>query len=286
MREFCQNATSADRVCRGVHEVLASRTTEYQECTIWRSETLGTCISIDGDLQSTEMDLPTYHEALVHPAMLAAEYPETVLVCGGGEGATIREVMRHRSVRRVVMVDIDAGFVDLCREHVPEWSAGAFDDPRLELLHEDVFDYVESTEQRFDAVIGDLTDLLEEVAPGRGFHTEAFYSSLYRLLNPGGTLSTQASALALYDHETHLAIRNNVRDVFGDARSYRVPVDSFFVAWSFVLAKKGGLAPAADLGRLFSLKMRESGLELAHHDAGTLAAAFVHNRRIQSLLEG
>ncbi|HLQ63425.1 MAG TPA: spermidine synthase, partial [bacterium] len=111
--------------------VIARAQTAYQEVVIQQFDHLGRCLLVDGKIQSAEVDEYIYHELLVHPVMITHPQPRRVLVCGGGEGAPLREILRYRSVESVTMVDIDRELVDLCREHLPSWHAGAFDDPRV-----------------------------------------------------------------------------------------------------------------------------------------------------------
>jgi spermidine synthase len=283
--QFTQQATPGVMVSRAIGRLEVLTKTAFQECAIWQSEALGTCVTIDGDLQSTAMDCATYHEALVHPAMLVHPNPRSVLICGGGEGATARECLRYAGAEKVVMVDIDGEFVELCKEHLPTWHAGAFGDARLTVLYEDIFAFIERNRDRFDVVIGDLTDLLEEIAPGKSFHSPAFYRSLKALMNPGGILATQASALALFDAQTHKTIKANIASVFAQARSYRASHDSFLVPWSFVLASDQALPSLADLPAAFSRGMASRQLELTHFDAPSLAACFCLNRRIKALID-
>ena len=123
-------------------------------------------------------------ELLTNPATYA-------LVIGGGEGATLREVLRYPTVRRAVMVDIDRAVVDACRTYLPEMHRGAFDDARVELRHEDARGWLEATRDRFDVAIVDLTEPLEE-GPACLLFTREFYRLLSDRLTEGGTLALQA----------------------------------------------------------------------------------------------
>jgi len=282
---FCQSATAEDEVCRGVEEVVVSVTTPFQRCVLWRSKTLGLCVTIDDDLQSTEMDCSAYHEALVHPAMLLHGAPRKVLICGGGEGATAREVLRYRSVQQVVMVDIDEVFVDLCKQYLDAWHRGAFDDPRLEVRFEDIFEVLAQSDETYDVIIGDLTDVVDEIAPGKSFHSVAFYESLAKRLRPGGVIATQGSALALFDHSNHVTIRAHMGGVFDHTASYRATLDSFFVPWGFVVASNKTLPPITVLEQVIEQRWRDAGLELEHFDARSLAACFALNKRLRALVD-
>lgn len=278
---FSERIADDSVVTRRMGEILATGQTRYQDYTIWRSPAQGVCITIDGDLQSTGLDRPTYHEALVHPPMLFHGNPRRVLVCGGGTGVTAHEALRYRGVERVVMVDIDREFVESCRTHIPWWHGDTFEDDRLTVHYEDIFAFVDRCEERFDVILGDLTDVLGEVAPGRSFHGPAFYGALRRLLAPGGVLCTQASALSLLDFSTHRCIRDAIGQRFPAPRSYRAHHDTFFAPWSFVVAGLSPLPPVGDLPAHFRRGFQRHGLELPHFDPESLAACFVLNRRIR-----
>ena len=159
MIHYKQKANISDSVEREIGEIIVKGKTPFQEYLFFQSKMHGVCISLDGDIQSCESDEGIYHESLVHPAMLAHPNPQTVLIMGGGEGATAREVLRHKSVKKVVMVDIDEEFVELCKEHIPSWGADAFADERLELLYMDINVYLKECKEKFDIVIGDLIDV-------------------------------------------------------------------------------------------------------------------------------
>src|SRR3989304_6201527 len=105
-----------------IDEVLYTGRTPYQTAQVVRSRNFGICLVLDNKIQSSQKDEFIYHEALVHPAMLAHPHPETVFIAGGGEGATLREVLSHKTGKRAVMIDIDAEVVALCKKYLPETS--------------------------------------------------------------------------------------------------------------------------------------------------------------------
>jgi len=105
--------------------------TKYQHVEILETQPFGRQLVLDGRTQSSEADEFVYHESLVQPGMAAVDNPRTVFIAGGGEGATLREVLSHKSVQRVTMVDLDKEVVDLCKQYLPRHHQGAFDDPRL-----------------------------------------------------------------------------------------------------------------------------------------------------------
>ena len=157
-----------------VQKVLYSGKTQFQEVEILESQVFGRSLVLDGKTQSTEKDEHIYHESLVHPAMLMHPQPRTVFIGGGGEGGTLREVLAHRSVEKAVMLDLDREVVDLCRHYLPHHHQGSFDDPRVELRHEDARAYLENCSQQFDVMVMDLVDPLEG-GTAHLLYTEEYY---------------------------------------------------------------------------------------------------------------
>lgn len=119
-----------------IDKILASCQSKWQSVDVCDLKPFGRALIIDGLIQSTQVDEFVYHECLVHPSMLHHPNPQTVFIGGGGEGSTAREVLRHKSVTKCVMVDIDSEVVQFCKDHLPE-NTEAFADPRLELVIED-----------------------------------------------------------------------------------------------------------------------------------------------------
>jgi spermidine synthase len=150
---------------RAVHAVKRSK---YQTIVIADTEDYDRVLILDDYIQSSYQDEHYYHESLVHPAMVTHPAPRDVLILGGGEGATLREVLKHKTVQRAVMVDIDGDVVELSRRYLPEMHQGSFDDPRARVVIEDGFVYVENalkTGDKYDVVIMDLTDPYSSTSP-------------------------------------------------------------------------------------------------------------------------
>ncbi|MCX6004594.1 MAG: spermidine synthase, partial [Chloroflexi bacterium] len=129
----------------GVKRVLHSRKTKFQQAQIIDTATFGICLVLDGKIQSGEKDEFIYHESLVHPVLITHPNPVSVFIAGGGEGATLRDVLLHRTVKKAVMVDIDREVVGLCRKHLPTFHAGAFEDKRAHIFYADARKYIRET---------------------------------------------------------------------------------------------------------------------------------------------
>ena len=218
-------------------ETVYSGKTRFQSVEIIHTNSFGRCLILDGKIQSAEMDEFIYHEALVHPAMIAHSNPQTVFVAGGGEGSTLREILRYRSVERTVMVDIDQEAVDICRRFLPSMHQGAFDDHRLELLHLDAREYLANSEERFDVIIVDLTEPIEG-GPSYKLYTQEFYRLVQERLSPQGILVLQAGCCSLGELSVFVAINNTLRSVFPLVFPYRADIPSFGGLWGFALASQ------------------------------------------------
>jgi spermidine synthase len=216
----------------GVRRVLHDRKTRFQHAQIAETHTFGICLVLDGKIQSGEKDEFIYHESLVHPAMLAHPDPQSVFIAGGGEGATLRDVLKHRTVRRAVMVDIDGEVVKLCRKYLPTFHQGAFDDKRAVVLHDDARKYIAETKERFDVAVIDLADPVEE-GPARMLYTREFYTLVRDKLKPGGIMVVQSGQSGWINLDNFFAINGTLKSIFRVVRPYQVYVPSFVDLWGF-----------------------------------------------------
>ena len=224
-------------VMHSIREKIYSGRTKFQSVDIIKTGSFGTCLILDGKIQSSEADEFIYHEALVHAAMLAHPRPEKVFIAGGGEGATLREVLAHKTVKRVVMVDIDEEVVGLCRRFLPSWHEKAFDDPRTELHFIDARKYLDESSEEFDVIIIDLADPLEQ-GPARLLYTKEFYRIVAQKLGPSGIMSVQAESSEWTNLDNFAAIVSTLGDVFPVALPYQVHVPAFLGLWGFVSASQ------------------------------------------------
>lgn len=234
---FIEYQTPHSAHMHGIKEVIHSQKTDYQQIDIVDSEEYGRMLLLDGKVQSTVKDEYFYHECLVHPALLSHPEPKDVLIIGGGEGGTLREVLKHPSVRRAVMVDIDEGVVEASRKHMPELSKGAFDDRRAELVIGDGRKYVEEGKGRFDVIIMDLTDPLEG-GPGALLYTRDFYKMVRKMMTGAGIIVTQATS-TYYSSYCFATLHNTMADAFGRAGGYQVWVPAYDSMWGFTYSALG-----------------------------------------------
>ncbi|GMF29941.1 unnamed protein product [Phytophthora lilii] len=209
---------------------------KFQTMQIIETHSFGKTLVLDGKTQSAKNDEAIYHETLVHPALLAHPNPKTVYIGGGGEFATAREVLKHKSVEKVVMVDIDELVCNMCRKEMPEWADGAFEDPRLEVHYTDAHAFLKQYDGTFDVIIMDIADPIE-AGPGYVLYTEEFYKYAVTKLNKGGYMVTQSGPGAVYNwDECFSAIYSTLKTNFNTVVPYTVDIPSFGCIWAFNMA--------------------------------------------------
>jgi spermidine synthase len=202
--------------------VVYREQTEHQDLVIFDNPVYGRVLALDGAVQTTTADEFVYHEMLVHVPLIGHGNAREVLVIGGGDGGTLRRCLAH-PVQRVTMVEIDRSVVDLCVKYLPGISAGAFDDPRTDLVIGDGCRYVKETDRRFDVVIVDSTD---PIGPGAVLFTPEFFADCKRCLNPGGVLVNQGGVPWLQPDELR-GFHGHMRGLFRDATAYAAAVPAY-----------------------------------------------------------
>lgn len=232
---------------------MEAKQTPFQSMEFATTVNYGQILLLDSTIQSSQADEYLYHEALVHPAMITHPHPQRVLLIGGGEGATLREVLKHPCVDTVVMVDLDRELVEFCQQKLVSWHQGAFDDPRLTLLHTDGRAYLEQNPQKFDVIILDITDALVD-GPAIALYTKEFYALCQQRLTDNGVLAIQGFLLSPLNCTEHATIRRTVASSLAVARSYTIFVPSFACTWGFIIATNGidpaTLSPSTIAGRI------------------------------------
>ncbi len=245
--------TPWDLYAHGITRVFVQKKTEFQDMAIVESGAYGKALVLDGKWQSCTGDEFLYHEGLVHPAMVmqtrlasgngTQRGPRRVLVLGGGEGATLREVLRWRSVEQVVMVDIDGEVVNCCREYLPEMHQGAFEDVRTTVVIEDAIAFVDrwitamadDGAPPWDVIISDLSDPIES-GPAFPLFTQEHFHNLRQIVSPVGVLALQAGPTAPPELHLHTRLAHTVSTVFSAVQSYTCYAMSFGSPLGFLLA--------------------------------------------------
>ena len=221
-----------------ITSIICEVQTQFQHVMIIEGECFGRSLILDGKTQSTELDEFVYHEGLVHPSMVSHENPKNVLIVGGGEGATAREVLKYRNIEEVTMVDIDQKLVELCQEFLPNHHMNAFKAPRLKIDFADALEFIDSSNKQYDVIIIDVPDPLE-YGPAYKLFTLEFFLLLKSRMKLDGILVIQAGATGpSFSEQCFTAVANTLSQAFSICRGYEIFVPSFGSTWGFVTASE------------------------------------------------
>eukprot|EP01132_Coremiostelium_polycephalum_P002870 gene2870-3566_t len=177
-----------------VDKVLHHKKSDYQDILVFKSETFGNVLVLDGVIQATERDEFAYQEMITHLPLFAHPNPKKVLVVGGGDGGVLREVVKHPGVESVTLCEIDQGVIDASRAFLPKMSAG-FDHPKVTLFIGDGLEFMRKRKGEFDVIITDSSD---PIGPAQGLFERPYYELLKEALAPGGIVCSQAESLWLH----------------------------------------------------------------------------------------
>jgi spermidine synthase len=262
--------------------VLLEKTDGLQHVLVFENPVFGRTLMLDGVVQTTERDEFIYHEMLVHPALLAHGAARRVLIVGGGDGGSLEETLKHPSVERATLVEIDASVIAASRTHLPSVSAGAFDDPRAEIVISCGFTFLRESTETFDVIIIDSTD---PRGPGWRLFTTAFYTHCRERLSKGGILVTQAG-VPFFQPDELIFVTARLRAVFGDVAAYMAAVPTYHGgAMAFAWAsddREKRLLPAAELERRFAA----AAIATRYYAPDLHAAAFALPRFVRRLVDG
>ncbi len=213
-------------------KVLYSKQSEFQKVEVFESEsTLGRVLTLDDLMMTTEGDEYHYHEMIAHIPMMHHKNPESVLVIGGGDGGTVREVLKHKSVKKVVLCEIDELVIDACKEFLPTISCG-LSDPRVEIKVEDAIEFIKDKKDEYDIILVDSTD---PIGPGEGLFTDEFYTNVKNSLKKGGIMVAQSES-PFAQKEAVQKMYKLLKRVFPVCATYTSNIPTYpggYWAWAF-----------------------------------------------------
>lgn len=225
-------------------EVFYDVQSPYQRVRILESYKYGKMLAIDDMVMTTENDEFHYHEMISHPAMFTHGNAKNILVIGGGDGGTVRELLRHQGVEKVTMVEIDGEVIESCKQFLPQIAA-EFDNPKLELHVADGIAFAKNAaDQTYDLVIVDGSD---PVGPAEGLFSVEFFKNCHRILKEGGILVAQGES-PKFNEKAFAELNFTLKGIFGENNA---PVSLFYVPtyptgmWSFQYGLKGSASPKA-----------------------------------------
>ncbi|KGT88319.1 spermidine synthase [Erwinia typographi] len=243
-----------------VDKILYREQTDHQDLIIFENAALGRVMALDGVVQTTERDEFIYHEMLTHVPLLAHGAAKRVLIIGGGDGAMLREVSRHKDIEQITMVEIDAGVVTFCKQYLPNHSAGAYDDPRFNLVIDDGVNFVGQCSEKFDVIISDCTD---PIGPGESLFTSEFYQGCRRCLNENGIFVAQNGVCFLQQDEA-IDSHRKLSHYFGDVSFYQAAIPTYY----------GGIMTFAWASDNPALRQLDTATLQARFDAANLSCRY------------
>lgn len=202
--------------CR-VKKTLYSEKSEFQEITVVDSEQFGRMLVLDGVFQTSIAEEFTYHEMIAHIPMLTHPNPRNVLVIGGGDGGTVREVVKHQCLEKVEMVEIDGKVIEAAKQFLPEISEALINNhPKLYLKVGDGIAHMKEAENKYDIIIVDCSD---PIGPGEGLFTYDFYKNVYKALKADG-LFVQQTESPFYHQPLIKRLSKDINSIFPMLRTY------------------------------------------------------------------
>lgn len=217
-----------------VQRVLHEEHSDIQEIMVLDCPYFGSVLVLDGVVQLTEKDEYIYHEMLTQVALHAHPQPESVLIIGGGDGGSLREVTKHSIVKSINLIEIDSRVVEVSKQFFPS-VASSFDDPRLTLIPMDGAIFLEETSQSFDVIIIDCTD---PVGPAQALTTDDFFDVASRRLTSDGLLVVQTESL--HFHRSFVAdMQRRLARFFPITDLYTAPIATYAGNWwTFSIASR------------------------------------------------
>ena len=219
----------------GLKKLLFSEQSDYQLVEVYETDSWGNLMTIDGMVMLSERDEFVYHEMISHTAMFTHPNPKRVLIIGGGDGGTAREVLKHPSVEKVDMVEIDKTVVDASKLHFP--GVGDFDNPKLNVLFEDGIAFIKNVETPYDVIIIDGSD---PVGPAKGLFEKDFYKFCVDALTDDGVLTAQTESPWVNSyHDSMRSVFGALDDLFPISKMYLSFIPLYPAGmWSMGLASK------------------------------------------------
>ncbi|MCS7265893.1 MAG: polyamine aminopropyltransferase [Armatimonadetes bacterium] len=256
---FTEKQTDGVHLSLKVKRWLLRQKTAYQELIVAETTELGKLLALDGKVMLTEADEAFYHEMLVHPTMMSIDIPQKVAVIGGGDGGTVREVLRHPSVQKVFWVEIDEVVLSACKEWLSSVHCGVFDDERVEIVIAPGEKWLPNFSSEFDAIIVDGTD---PIGPALPLFEPDFFSACKKALKPDGILALQCGTPFYFRDEVRMVWRN-LKQVFEQVKFYLGFVPTYPSGlWAYAMA--GNSLPNLDLKELYR-RQKERGLINCHY---------------------
>ncbi len=233
---FTENHTKNVKFSIKVDKQICSTQSDYQRIDVFESYEFGRILTLDGFIMLTQKDEFVYHEMIAHIPMAVNLNAKKVLVIGAGDGGTVRELAKYKSINQIDVVEIDGKVVEVCKEYLPQTACG-FDDERVSVYYQDGLKFVRKYENEYDVIIVDSTD---PFGPGEGLFTKEFYGNCFKALKDDGIMVNQHES-PFYHNDAQAMKRAHKRIVesFPISRVYQAHIPTYPSGhWLFGFASK------------------------------------------------
>lgn len=276
---FSEKSTETCKFSIKVKEQIYSEKTPFQTIAFFESYDFGRFFTLDGLMMVNEKDEFIYHDMIVHVPMAVNPTIKKVLVIGGGDGGTVRELTRYNSIESIDLVDIDERVVRLCEKYLP-LTASKFEDSRVSTYFEDGVAFVKTRQDYYDLILVDSTD---PIGPGEGLFTSEFYKDCYKALNSNGILINQHESPYFNNYALEMQkAHKKLKSIFDVCKVYQFHMPTYASGhWLFGFASKG-LDPIKDHKKE---EWESLGLITKYYNSGIHFGSFQLPSYVQNLLE-
>lgn len=222
-----------------VKKLLFHKKTEFQDIKIFDLAEVGKSLVIDGIPQSCVKDEWIYHEVLIHPALILHPKKNNleILILGAGEGATLREILKHKNIKRITTIDIDREAVSIFKKFLPEMHQGFFDHPKVNLIFDSAENFLLRNKKKYDIIYSDISDPSYYNLSSKIKKTETYFYNLIRqTLKKDGIFVMHSNNFSEVIYQDHIRLKKIVKKVFPNVFSYRAYVSFFSHYWGFLIA--------------------------------------------------
>ena len=266
---FTEKQTKNFGITAKINKTLHTEQTEFQKLDMVETEEFGNMLILDGMVMTTQKDEFVYHEMVAHVPLFTHPNPENVLVVGGGDGGVIREVLKHPSVKKATLVEIDGKVIEYSKIYLPE-IAGKLEDPRVEVKVDDGFMHIANSENVYDVIMVDST---EPVGPAVNLFTKGFYAGISKALKEDGIFVAQTDN-PWFTPELITQVQRDVREIFPITRLYIANIPTYPSGmWTFTIGSKKHDSLEVEENRFFDIETKYYTKEL--HKAAFVLPKFV-----------
>jgi spermidine synthase len=231
---FTEKQTNNYGITMKINRTLHTEQTDFQKLEMVETEEWGNMLILDGMVMTTKKDEFVYHEMVAHVPLFTHPNPKKVLVVGGGDGGVIREVLKHPSVEKAVLVEIDGKVIEYSKKYLPS-IAGALDDPRVDVQVDDGFMHIAKSENEYDVIMVDST---EPVGPAVNLFTKGFYAGISKALKEDGIFVAQTDN-PWFKADLIQTVFKDVSEIFPTTRLYTAHIPTYPSGlWTFTIGSK------------------------------------------------